>query len=251
MPQGQDSYFQAAAQDLTQRLAVQPITSPAKNVILFVGDGMGISTLTAGRIYEGQKRGVDGELNNSAMDTFPFAALVKTYTHDAQVADSAPTAVAMTTGVKTRNDVIGVDQTVPVGDCAASQGHHVKTIFEMAEEAGRATGVVTTARVTHATPSATYAHVPNRDWEDDKSLKGAGGTPGGECKDIADQLVSWPFGDGFEIALGGGRGYFMPESAADPEDEGKTGRRQDGRNLTEEWTKKSNGHLFVFDKAGA
>ena len=250
VPQGQDSYFQAAAQDLTQRLAVQPITSPAKNVILFVGDGMGVSTLTAGRIYEGQKRGVDGESNNSAMDTFPFAALVKTYTHDAQVADSAPTAVAMTTGVKTRNDVIGVDQTVPVSDCAASRGHHVKTIFEVAEEAGRATGVVTTARVTHATPSATYAHVPNRDWEDDKSLKSAGGTPGGECKDIADQLVSWPFGDGFEIALGGGRGYFMPESAADPEDEGKTGRRQDGRNLTEEWTKKSNGHLFVFDKAG-
>ena len=139
-------------------------------MILFVGDGMGVSTLTAGRIYEGQKRGVDGESNNSAMDTFPFAALVKTYTHDAQVADSAPTAVAMTTGVKTRNDVIGVDQTVPVSDCAASQGHHVKTIFEMAEEAGRATGVVTTARITHATPAATYAHVPNRDWEDDKSL---------------------------------------------------------------------------------
>lgn len=250
VPQANDSYFQAAAQDLTNRLAVEPIAGRAKNVILFVGDGMGVSSLTAGRIYEGQKRGVDGESNNSAMDTFPYSALVKTYTHDAQVADSAPTAVAMTTGVKTRNDVIGVDQTVPVGDCAATQGHEVQTIFEMAEAAGRATGVVTTARVTHATPASTYAHVPSRDWEDDKGMADKGGTPGGPCKDIADQLVSWPAGDGFEIALGGGRAYFLPASMADPEDQGKTGRRKDGRNLTEDWTKKGNNHLFVFDNAG-
>jgi alkaline phosphatase len=250
IPQAQDSYFRAAAQDLEARLAVQPNTNPAKNVILFVGDGMGISTLTAGRIHEGQKRGVDGESNNSAMDTFPYAALVKTYTHDAQTADSAPTAVAMTTGVKTRNDVIGVDQTVPVADCAASQGHHVQTIFEMAEAAGRATGVVTTARVTHATPSATYAHVPHRDWEDDRGMADNEGTPGGPCKDIAQQLVGWPAGDGFEIALGGGRAYFMPDSVADPEDTDKKGRRRDGQNLVEAWTKKSNNHLFVYDKAG-
>jgi alkaline phosphatase len=250
VPQAGDSYFQAAAQDLEARLAVQANTNPAKNVILFVGDGMGVSTLTAGRIHEGQKRGVDGESNNSAMDTFPYAALVKTYTHDAQTADSAPTAVAMTSGVKTRNDVIGVDQTVPVGDCAASEGHHVQTIFEMAEAAGRATGVVTTARVTHATPAATYAHVPHRDWEDDKGIASTGGTPGGACKDIAQQLVTWPAGDGFEIALGGGRAYFMPETAADPEDEGKTGRRTDGRDLVAEWTTKSNNHQFVFDKGG-
>ncbi|WAJ31263.1 alkaline phosphatase [Antarcticirhabdus aurantiaca] len=249
-PQQNDSYFQAAAGDLQSRLNTQPITGPAKNVILFVADGMSIPTITAGRIYEGQKRGVDGESNNLAMDTFPYSALVKTYTHDAQVADSAPTAVAMTTGVKTRNDVIGVDQTVPVGDCAAAQGHEVKTIFEMAEDAGLATGIVSTARITHATPAATYAHVPNRDWEDDKSLADNGGTPGGACKDIADQLVSWPFGDGFEIALGGGRSYFLPASVADPEDEGKTGRRGDGRNLTEDWTRKSNNHRFVWNTEG-
>ncbi len=211
---------------------------------------MSIPTITAGRIYEGQKRGVDGESNNLAFDTFPYSALVKTYTHDAQVADSAPTAVAMTTGVKTRNDIIGVDQTVPVGDCAAAQGHEVKTIFEMAEEAGLATGVVSTARITHATPAATYAHVPNRDWEDDKAMADRGGTPGGDCKDIADQLVSWPYGDGFEVALGGGRSYFLPDSAADPEDTDKKGHRTDGRNLVEAWTGKSNNHVFVFDAAG-
>jgi alkaline phosphatase len=156
----------------------------------------------------------------------------------------------MTTGVKTRNDVIGVDQTVPVGDCAAAQGHEVQTIFEMAEAAGRATGVVTTARVTHATPAATYAHVPHRDWEDEKGMADNEGTPGGACKDIADQLVNWAAGDGFEVALGGGRAYFLPDSMADPEDADKTGRRRDSRNLAEEWTKKDNNHLFVFDSAG-
>jgi alkaline phosphatase len=247
LPQSDDSYFQAAAADLDRRLQEQPITGQAKNIILFVGDGMGVSTLTAGRIYEGQKRGADGESNSTAMDTFPYAALVKTYAHDAQVADSAPTAVAMTTGVKTRNDIIGLDQTVPLDDCDAAQGHEVETIFEMAEKAGRATGIVTTARVTHATPAATYAHVPNRDWEDDKSMADSGGTPGGACKDIADQLVNWPAGDGFEVALGGGRGYFMPSTVADPEDEGKMGHRTDGRNLVDEWTGKSNNHHFVWN----
>ena len=90
--------------DLARRLAIQPITGKAKNVIiLFVGDGMSISTVTAARIYEGQKRGVDGESNNLAIDTFPYSALSKTYSHDGQVSDSAPTATAMVTGVKTNN----------------------------------------------------------------------------------------------------------------------------------------------------
>ena len=63
LPQLNDAYFRAAQQALQDRLRVTPNTNRAKNVILFVGDGMGISTVTAGRIYEGQKRGVDGESN--------------------------------------------------------------------------------------------------------------------------------------------------------------------------------------------
>ena len=126
-------------------------------------------------------------------------------------------------------------------------GHDVKTLFEMAEEPGLATGVVSTARITHATPAAIYAHTPMRDWESDKEL---GDAAAQGCKDIADQLVNWPAGDGFEVALGGGRAYFLPETLADPEDEGKTGRRTDGRDLTAEWTEKGNNHVFVFDKAG-
>jgi alkaline phosphatase len=95
LPQLNDAYFRSAQAALAERLRVTPNTGRAKNVILFVGDGMGISTVTAGRIYEGQKRGVDGESNVLAMERLPYGALSKTYTHDAQVADSAPTAVAM------------------------------------------------------------------------------------------------------------------------------------------------------------
>ena len=127
LPQANDAYFRAARSALQERLRVTPNTGQAKNVILFVGDGMGISTVTAGRIYEGQKRGVDGESNALTMERLPYAALSKTYTHDAQVADSAPTAVAMVTGVKTRNDVIGVNSEVAVGDCAGSKGKEVAT----------------------------------------------------------------------------------------------------------------------------
>jgi alkaline phosphatase len=67
LPQLNDAYFRAAQAALQERLRVTPNTNRAKNVILFVGDGMGISTVTAGRIYEGQKRGVDGESNSLTM----------------------------------------------------------------------------------------------------------------------------------------------------------------------------------------
>lgn len=248
LTQVNDSYFVAAKADLAKRLETQPITGQAKNIIIMVADGMSVATVTAARILEGQKRGVDGESNNLAIDTFPYLALAKTYSHDGQVSDSAPTATAMVAGVKTRNDVVGVDQTVAVGDCAAALAKPVTSIFEMAEAAGKATGVISTARITHATPAATYAHTPVRDWESSKELPEEAKAAG--CKDIADQLVNWPHGDGFEVALGGGRAYFLPAEAADPEDAEKTGRRTDGRDLTAEWTAKSNNNVYVFDKAG-
>ncbi|HET7714617.1 MAG TPA: alkaline phosphatase [Bauldia sp.] len=247
LPQANDSYFKAAQAELQAQLARQPITGKAKNIILFVGDGMSVPTVTAARIMAGQMRGADGESNDLMLDTFPFTGLAKTYSHDGQVSDSAPTATAMVTGVKLNNGTIGVDQTVKEGDCPAVDGHVVKTLFEMAEERGLATGVVSTARITHATPAAMYAHTPMRDWESDKEL-GEAAAQG--CKDIADQLVNWPYGDGLEVALGGGRAYFLPESVPDPEDAGKTGRRTDNRNLTEEWTGKGNNHVFVYDQAG-
>lgn len=247
LPQANDNYYKVAAEQLTQRIALQANVGKAKNIIVFVGDGMSVATVTAGRIYEGQKRGVDGESNNLSMDLFPYVALAKTYSHDGQVSDSAPTASGMMTGVKMRNDVIGLTAEAAVGDCEASKGKEVTTIFETAELAGKATGILSTARITHATPAGAYAHSSNRDWEDDKAMKDQAGKG---CKDIADQLVNWPAGDGFEVAMGGGRQHFLPAEMADVEDEGKTGNRTDKRNLAEEWTKKSNNHIVVYDKAG-
>ena len=72
-------------------------TAHAKNVILFVGDGMGISTVTAARILAGQRAGKPGEENRLSFETLPFTALSKTYNTDFQVPDSAGTITAMTT----------------------------------------------------------------------------------------------------------------------------------------------------------
>jgi alkaline phosphatase len=124
--------------------------------------------------------------------------------------------------------------------------HATKTILESAEQRGKATGLVSTARITHATPAANYAHSPERDWEADANQ------PAG-CKvpDIARQMIEMPYGDGIEVAFGGGRDRFLPVEAADPEDAGKTGVRKDGRNLTTEWTGKfGTGSAFVYDQKG-
>ena len=100
--QANDSYYQTAAARVDARAAGRTF-GKAKNVILFVGDGMGISTITAARIHAGQLKGIDGESYKLAMETLPHAALSKTYSHDAQVSDSASTATAMVTGVKARS----------------------------------------------------------------------------------------------------------------------------------------------------
>jgi alkaline phosphatase len=247
LPQAADPYFKSAEAQLAERMALAPNTGKAKNIILMIGDGMGIAMITASRIYEGQKNGKDGVTNKLAFESFPYLALSRTYSADAQVTDSAPSATAMTTGVKTRNDILGLNADAVLKDCAGSKGKEVTTIFELAEAAGKSTGAVTTTRITHATPAAAYAHSANRDWENDKQQ---GDQAGKGCKDIADQLVNWPAGDGMEVAMGGGRSNFLPAETADPEDAGKMGERADKRDLTQEWTAKGNNHVVVFDKAG-
>lgn len=243
--QAKDSYFISAAQSVARREG-ENFKPHAKNVILFIGDGMGVSTITAARIYAGQSRGVDGESYSLTMETLPNVALSKTYSHDSQVADSASTATAMVTGVKTRSRTLGLTQDAAFGDCASAAGHGTDTIFELAEQAGLATGVISTARLTHATPAATYAESASRNWEIDGAMIG----PAEGCKDIAAQFIDWDAGDGFEVAMAGGRRMFLPNETPDPEYEGKTGQRTDGRDLTAEWTHKSNQHYVIYDRAG-
>jgi alkaline phosphatase len=246
IPQADDNYFRSAQETLQQRLAQRPNTSRAKNVIIFVGDGMSIPTVTAARIYAGQKQGRDGVSNKLTMETFPYSALSRTYSHDYQVTDSAPSATAMMTGVKTINEVVGVNQHVKFEDCASARGNALLTIFEMAEMAHLATGIVTTTKITDATPASTYAHSPARGWEADSDMKPEARAAG--CIDIASQLANWSYGDGFEVILGGGRQKFLPANANDPEYANQRGQRTDGRNLTQEWQRRYNNAAFVWNK---
>jgi len=244
----------AAAQDyaadgeaaLAARLAETANVNRARNVILFVGDGMGVSTVTAARILEGQQRGVDGESNFLSFERFPYTALSKTYSHDMQVSDSAATATAMLTGVKTRSGMVGVRFDAEPADCGPRSDAALKSLAADAEEAGKATGVVSTARLTHATPASVYANAPERDWESDDDLPDA---LVDVCDDIALQLIEWPFGDGLDVAMGGGRRAFLPEETADPEHDGQFGNRLDRRDLTAEWLSRGNRGVYAWNRA--
>lgn len=226
--------------------ATTPGQEPARrNVILFLGDGMGISTVTAARIFEGQRQGLAGEEHALAFEHFPHVALVKTYNTDGQVPDSAGTMSAIMTGEKTRVGHIAVGPEVDSDDCPGSLAGKRQTLLEEAELAGYATGIVSTARITHATPAATYAHVPNRDWEADSMLPDAAASAG--CRDIAAQLVAFEPGDGIDVILGGGRAAFRPAEAPDPEYPETRGMRADQANLVERWTAGAPNRRFVWN----
>ncbi len=222
-PRSQDPYWQLGRQQIAQRLAATPLVRPARNVILFIGDGMGVSTVTAMRIYTGQLHGGSGEEYVLPFERFPYTALVKTYNINAQVPDSAGTASAIYTGIKTDIGVLAIAPGAQRGDCAGMRV--VPTILEELEDRGFATGIVTTARLTHATPAAAYAHVPDRDWEADADMPKPARKAG--CRDIAAQFVDFSHGDGIDVALGGGRANFLPRTIG--------GRRRDGRDLTAAW----------------
>ncbi|MBB6064062.1 alkaline phosphatase [Pseudoxanthomonas broegbernensis] len=218
----------------------------ARNVILFLGDGMSLATVAAARIMEGQRRGENGEENLLAWERFPHTALSKTYNTDHQTPDSAGTMTAIATGVKTHMGAIGVSAG-HVDDCAGSHARHVLSWLRLGSSAGMATGIVTTARLTHATPAATYAHVPNREWESDRNMPAAAIEAG--CRDIARQLLDFAPGRGPSVALGGGRGRFLPTTAADPQDASLTGLRRDGRDLTAEWLAAHPGGALAWNAA--
>ena len=156
-------YFQFACAGATGEMVEHPtaaansrqpdaIPKRAKNVILFVGDGMGISTVTAARILEGQLRGESGEENQLSFDRFPDVALIKVYNTNQQTPDSSGTMTAIVTGEKTRAGVVSVDASVDRGDFSRANAHRLETIVEIAEDRGLSTGLVTTTSVTHATP---------------------------------------------------------------------------------------------------
>ncbi len=215
---------------------------PPKNVIFFLGDGMGMTTMTAARIY---KVGEDGSLT---IDTLPESGFVKTFSNDAQVTDSAPSMSSYMTGVKMNNEVVSMSSDtkaftvsnnvitnyVSNGETtcpATGNGTPVTTALELAKAAGFATGVVSTARLTHATPAATYSHICHRDGEYEIARQAVPGGAGFNSK----------LGDGVDVMLGGISTYWRPVGAV------QTGRgRIDGRDLTVEM--KAKGYNYVTNK---
>ena len=142
--------------------ATVPAAAQRNNVILFVGDGMDVSTVTFSRIAG---HGVDGDL---FMDRMPYTALSRTSSADNIVGDSPATMSAMMTGVNTNGGVIGYPPTTERFDFNLDgDGTPLTNVAELAKSLGYAVGIVTTATVTHATPAAVYAHVNNRGREDD------------------------------------------------------------------------------------
>ncbi|KAI8431966.1 hypothetical protein MSG28_004499 [Choristoneura fumiferana] len=196
--------------EIEEALRLKRNENTAKNVILFIGDGMGPNTVTATRIYKG------GESYRMAFEEFPHVGLLKTYSANKMVPDSASTATALFSGSKVNHRTLGVDATVHENECPRSLDPEaqLKSLASLALEAGKSAGFVTTMRVTHATPAPLYAHSPNRNWECEGTMP-----EGTQCKDIARQLVEdWP-GRDLHVIMGGGRQMLVSNStgtAGDP-----------------------------------
>lgn len=144
---------------------------------------------------------------------------------------------SLCTGIKSNFETSGVDSSVNLGDCEASldKSNHVDSILQWAQEAKMGTGFVTTTRVVHATPSALYAHVPDRRWECESNIKASDRSKG--CKDIGRQLVEDEPGRHINVIMGGGRQCLVSNvtgSDHDPIDDWAC-YSSDGRDLIKDW----------------
>lgn len=230
------SYWDAQARmTLDAALKLRPREHRAKNIILFLGDGMGVSTVSAARILRGQLEGGSGEETMLAMDTFPYVALSKTYSVDKQVADSASTATAYHCGVKANAKTVGLSANAVAYECNTTFGNEVFSVLRRAKAQGKSVGIVTTTRVQHASPAAAYAHSVSRSWYSDSDLPFSARKQG--CVDIATQLVT---NVDIDVILGGGRMYMTPKGTPDPEyptSSSRKGDRKDKINLIDVWLK--------------
>jgi alkaline phosphatase len=146
-----------------------PLAEKPKNIILLIGDGMGLAQITAA-LYSNNNR-----LNITEM---PFVGFHKTYSTDDLVTDSAAGATAFASGIKTYNNAIGLNKdSLPV-----------KTILEEAKELGLATGLIATSTIVHATPAAFAAHAKSREFYEEIA------------SDMAESNV--------DLLVGGGKKYF-------------------------------------------
>jgi alkaline phosphatase len=227
----------------------------AKNIIFFLGDGMGPAVVTAARIYKGNGTGKNEAEVLAFQSQLDRTARIKTYSHDGQTTDSAPSMGSYMTGVKANNEVISMsadtiasgankpsndaNSNLGINNCPASgNGTSVVTILELAKKAGKGTGSITTTELTHATPAATFSHICNRNAQ----------------YHIAAQLVPNGLGYnkalsngtdlGVDVLMGGGLNHFTPWVAGTGPGTNSKGRA-DGRDLTAELALTANGGYTV------
>jgi len=170
------------------------VSKKAKNVILLIPDGMSTAGVTLARWYNGGE-----ELNLDDM----ASGLVRTYSADAPIADSAPAGTAMATGFKSHTGFVGVlpDENTMPGLKPLNEANKrkpVATILEAARLDGKATGVIATSEIMHATPADFTAHDPSRKNYDA----------------ISEQQVY----QGVDVVIGGGAKYFTSDVRGDRED---------------------------------
>ncbi|KAH8348876.1 hypothetical protein KR084_012104 [Drosophila pseudotakahashii] len=244
-------WYDLADAEIAKRLEEPQLDKrKAKNVILFLGDGMSLSTVAAARIHKGQLKGNTGEEDSLSFERFPYTGLSKTYCSNAQVPDSACTATAYLCGVKTNIVALGITAAVTFNNCSGSEdpANQVDSIAAWAQAAGKATGIVTTTTLTHASPSGAYAKTTNRFFESDTDIVtyGEGQNDPATCTDIATQLITKAPGKNFDVMLGGGIGKFLPNTITDPFN--KKGERSDGVNLLSRWQGLHPGGVLAYNR---
>lgn len=168
--------------------AMQHEADQPQNVIFFISDGCGPASFGLAREYQ---RSMDG-IPNLQLDPYEQGSTI-TFAEGSRVTDSAASATAYACAIKTLNGRIAM----------TADRQSVETILEKAEKAGYNTGVISTARITHATPAAFSSHVESRNME----------------AEIAEQQMA----KGMEIVMGGGTQFYTPTEQG--------GARTDGRNL--------------------
>ncbi|WP_035240654.1 alkaline phosphatase [Desulfobacter vibrioformis] len=161
-------------------MAAPAIAGQPKYVFYFIGDGLGAAQRQFSEFFlQDQLKNPNSQL---VMDTFEVAGINTTYCADTLITDSAAAATALASGVKTNKGVIGKDV----------NGNNVKTLVEEARDHGMKTGLITTTRLTHATPAAFASHNISRNNENE----------------IADDFLN----SGVDFFAGGGIRHFIPAS---------------------------------------
>lgn len=163
-------------------LAATAFAAAPKYVFYFIGDGLGPTQRMAAELY--YKMEVGNPEARLVMNTFPNSALVTTYSDNTLITDSAAGGTALACGYKTTNGYLA----------KLPDGTDIKTLAEAAKESGYAVGIVTTTRLTHATPASFSAHNPDRN--------------------AADEIAVDQADSGFDFFAGGGYRYFVaPDNA--------------------------------------